>query len=288
MKATLHKIAAVIEVALVTFVLVPCLTVGIYHLFPGFETWQTASLGFPVPPLIYVMEMGLPLIIILLHKRKPADYGIRFGQLRYQLDTALSCLFPVALAEIPIAMGVDYTTWSGASLLAVTQIGLLLVLAAILRKKKAAPVVGTAAVLLLLGPYVSGNSQTAIVRAIVIFLFYAGFVGFGEEILFRGYMQSRLNEVFGKPYHFFGVPFGWGAIITAVLFGLMHVGVLRWILGMSNEVTLAWGFWTMFGGLVFSLVREKSGGVLAPALLHGLPQAIAFAAMVFFPLSTMG
>ena len=42
----------------------------------------------------------------------------------------------------------------------------------------------------------------------------------------------------------------------------MHIGILRWILGMTTEVTLAWGFWTIFGGLVFSLVHEKSGGIL--------------------------
>jgi membrane protease YdiL (CAAX protease family) len=68
----------------------------------------------------------------------------------------------------------------------------------------------------------------------------------------------------------------------------MHIGILRWILGMTSEVTLAWGFWTIFGGLVFGFVREKSGGILAPALLHGLPQAIAFTMMIFFPLSALG
>lgn len=41
-------------------------------------------------------------------------------------------------------------------------------------------------------------------------------------------------------------------------------------------------------GLVLDYVREKSGGILAPALLHGLPQAIAYAVMVFFPLSGLG
>jgi membrane protease YdiL (CAAX protease family) len=61
----------------------------------------------------------------------------------------------------------------------------------------------------------------------------------------------------------------------------MHVGVLHWILGHSTEVTLAWGFWTFFGGLVKGFVREKSGSILAPALLHGLPEAIATVAMLF-------
>ena len=75
--------------------------------------------------------------------------------------------------------------------------------------------------------------------------------------------------------------FGWGAILTAILFGLTHVGLLRWTLDLTKEMTLAWGFWTCFGGLVSGFVREKSGGILAPALLHGLPQAIATVAMLF-------
>jgi CAAX protease family protein len=288
MKIIYRKIAAVAEVFLVTFILVPYVVVGIYRLFPGFETWQTETLGFPVPPFIYVVEMGVPLIVILLHKGKLADYGIHCHQLRYQLDIALSCFFPVALAWIPIAMGVDYTTWGGAILLAITQVGLLLALGLILRKKAPASATVMSTALLLLVPSMSSGDTAVAGKAIVTFLFYGVFVAFGEEILFRGYMQTRLNDVFGKPYRFFEIPFGWGAIIASMLFGLMHIGIFRWILGMSTEMTLAWGFWTIFGGLVFSLVREKSGGILAPALLHGLPQAIAFTMMIFFPLSTLG
>jgi membrane protease YdiL (CAAX protease family) len=116
----------------------------------------------------------------------------------------------------------------------------------------------------------------------VLFTTYAVFVGFGEEILYRGYIQSRLNEVFGRPFKFSGVAFGWGFLITNLLFGLMHVGVQRWILGLNMEVTFAWGLWTIFSGLVFSFVREKSGSIIAPALLHGLPQAIASVVLLIF------
>ena len=37
------------------------------------------------------------------------------------------------------------------------------------------------------------------------------------------------------------------------------------------------GLWTTFGGLTFGYIRERTGNVLAAALLHGLPQALAAA-----------
>ncbi|PZN07563.1 MAG: hypothetical protein DIU69_11460 [Bacillota bacterium] len=49
------------------------------------------------------------------------------------------------------------------------------------------------------------------------------FVGLGEELFFRGYVQSRLNEAFGRPYQLWSARFGPGMILAALLFGLTHV-----------------------------------------------------------------
>lgn len=275
---TLSRLAAVVEVTLVTFGLVPGLTLAVQHLWPGFEAWQTEALGFPFPVFVDVSMVLVALLAIALRRRSFASYGIHFNNLRPQLDIAATCFIPFALAGFPLGMGVDHTTWGGAAILSVVQVALLLVVAWLLRRK---PAIGGAAALsaglVLLAP----SAQGILVEAIVLFLTYALFVGFGEEILYRGYMHSRLNEAFGTPYSFAGVAFGWGTILTALLFGLTHIGILRCILGLSTEVTYAWGLWTFFGGLVFAFVREKSGGILAPALLHGLPQAIAVVAMLF-------
>jgi len=222
--------------------------------------------------------MGCVLLLILVRRRTLAEYGLAFANPKVHLDVAATCFVPVALANMPLGMGLDHKTWGGAFILAGIQIALLFGLALLLRKKPSAAL--TAGGILLI-PTVIGTGESVAGKALILFLTYAFFVGFGEEILYRGYMQSRLNEVFGKPYKFFDVPFGWGALITALLFGFTHVGILRWMLGLSSEVTLAWGFWTVFSGLVFGFVREKSGSILAPALLHGLPQAIAVVVMLF-------
>jgi membrane protease YdiL (CAAX protease family) len=98
------------------------------------------------------------------------------------------------------------------------------------------------------------------------------FVALSEEIFFRGYIQSRLNSVFGRPRHFFGIQWGWGLIISSVLFGLWHCAWKPEILEWPHVL------WTMLAGLIFGIVREKSEGVFAPAILHGImnygPQAI--------------
>lgn len=274
----MRKALVVVEVFAVTFGVIPLLTLGLYRLFPRFETWQTETLGFPFPVFVYVVMITVALLAILLRREKPAAYGLTFQNPKYHLDIAATCFLPVALANLPFGLGVDHTRWGGALILAAVQVTLLLVLARTLQKKSSAASLGLLGAGALLLPNLADGTAG---KALALFLTYALFVGFGEEILYRGYMHSRLNAVFGKPFTFYDVAFGWGGIIAALLFGLTHVGILRWILGVSTEVTLAWGFWTFFGGLVFGYVREKSGSILAPALLHGLPQAIATVVILF-------
>jgi uncharacterized protein len=281
MKPFLSRFLTVVEVISVAFALVPFLTLGLYRLFPGFEIWQMQA-GFNVPILFYIVSIAVPLIMARLRRKRPAAYGIDFRNLKYQLDITLICFIPVALFDGLNAVIKNPNSWIGAMVQIVAQAILLVLLGRLLRKKPSAPMVG-----LLMGaglifmPGFTPASHSIAGKVVMLVMTYALFVGFGEEILFRGYIQSRLNEVFGRPWKFSGVSFGWGALLTSFLFGLMHVGVQRWILGLNNEITLAWGVWTIFSGLVFSFIREKSGSILAPALLHGLPQAIASVARLF-------
>ncbi|MBM4391496.1 MAG: CPBP family intramembrane metalloprotease [Deltaproteobacteria bacterium] len=84
------------------------------------------------------------------------------------------------------------------------------------------------------------------------------FVAIPEEIFYRGYFQTRLNEVFPRKFLIFGVPLGWGLLIACAYFAFGHSLVtVRW-----------WHFATFFPGLLFGWMREKSGGPLAGALFH--------------------
>lgn len=86
-------------------------------------------------------------------------------------------------------------------------------------------------------------------------LFY---VAIPEEFFYRGYFQTRLNEVFPRRFLVFGTPVGWALPITSLFFAFGHSLVtIRW-----------WHFATFFPGLVFGWLRERTGNPLAGALFH--------------------
>jgi len=113
-----------------------------------------------------------------------------------------------------------------------------------------------------------GMAGFGIIGSAIIFMFY--FAGFGEEILFRGYIQSRLNQDFGKPWRLKGVYFGPGLLITSALFGILHMmNPFNPLMG-KFELNLLWGISSFFAGLLFGFLREKTGTVLSASLGHGL------------------
>ncbi len=98
--------------------------------------------------------------------------------------------------------------------------------------------------------------------------YYLLVVGFGEEIRSRGYVQSRLNEAFGRPWQVWGTSFGPGLLIASVLFGLSHI----YQLGAQGPNVLV-GVGATLGGLFYGIVRERAGSFMASALVHGLNTA---------------
>lgn len=91
-----------------------------------------------------------------------------------------------------------------------------------------------------------------------VIAFQVFFVAIPEEFFYRGYIQTRLSEVLPNRGELIGVGYGAGLWITALLFAFGHSLVtFQW-----------WHFAIFFPGILFGLLREKTGGVLAPAFLH--------------------
>jgi membrane protease YdiL (CAAX protease family) len=75
------------------------------------------------------------------------------------------------------------------------------------------------------------------------------------------------------------VGFGWGLLVTALLFGVFRVLNLPEL--YAGRLDPAWGAGVAAGawGLFFGYLREWSGSIVAPALVHGVPQGIATAVL---------
>lgn len=90
----------------------------------------------------------------------------------------------------------------------------------------------------------------------------------GEEIFFRGYMQSRLNEAFPRRWNVRGVRFGYGLFITALFFGLIHA--FNTVDYFSGQWTFAWtlALSTFLTGLLYGWLREATGSIVPGIILH--------------------
>jgi uncharacterized protein len=97
----------------------------------------------------------------------------------------------------------------------------------------------------------------------LLLLYHLVCVAFPEEVFYRGYMQSRLNEVFPGGLRVFSASLGFGWIYTAVVFAAGH------FLVDFRPDTLA----TFFPGLVFGWLRERTGSVVASTIFHALCNA---------------
>ncbi len=107
----------------------------------------------------------------------------------------------------------------------------------------------------------------------VLWLFVGA--GFGEEIFFRGYIQSRLNQAFGRPWRFLGVEFGLGLLASAALFGLIHV--FNTVDYFSGRWDFAWLWWipNFAAGLYFGALRERTKSIVAGGVVHGISDVLA-------------
>ncbi len=226
--------------------------------------------------LEYIVMIAIPLLVLLIFRRKLGSYGISFGNLRYHLDVALTAFVPFALAGLANSF-VDHRSPSGALLLSATWIAVLVAVGLLLRRKPSTSRTVAMAAMPLAWFAISPAAQATPGKALSALVFYVFFLGFGEELLFRGYIQSRLNLAFGKPFVIWGVQWGWGAVITALLFGMMHFLNIGSLTTGHWSPAPWWGVWTFFAGLALSLVREKTDNIVAPTILHGLPQGIAWA-----------
>jgi uncharacterized protein len=245
--------------------------------FTPLSTWQTEYLVLPFSE--YALMMAVPLAFLYGTRRNYGNYGITFHNVRYHADVALTCLIVVLpfsalkYGYLAPVLRISYLQPEGALMWAVLIIISVILILIFLKNKPSystLPALHLRRFIFIIGTvFIVAVVTAPFTNRIPAFVFYFFFVGFGEEILFRGYIQSRLNASFGRPFRLMGVHWGWGLIIASVLFGIMH------FINPYNPYQIWWAFWTFFSGLLFGLIREKTGSILAPAIVHGTPRALA-------------
>jgi len=84
------------------------------------------------------------------------------------------------------------------------------------------------------------------------------FVAIPEEFFYRGYIQSRLDEIFEPTWKLFGATIGPSLLITSFIFAIGHsVVVVQW-----------WHIFIFVPSLVFGWMRARTDGIVAGALFH--------------------
>ena len=267
-KNTAYKFVSLIEVAAVFGVLISLRPV-LRQI--GFRRWQMTHFGHPIFSMAFLLIFSC---IVLITLRKPLNrYGLMTDNLRHQLrigTIAALLMFPATLG-FPISewLGTSYRHLLGGIILSLMFLISFVLIVMAIRKYPSLNQNGTTknriglVITFLAMVLISGYVLLPISKTLTVAI-YTVYAALGEELLFRGYLQSRLNHCFGRPYKLAGVSFGPGLILASVIFGLFHP--------LQVTAGFPWGWLIMAStcGLVLGYLREKTGGIIAPSIAHGL------------------
>ena len=97
--------------------------------------------------------------------------------------------------------------------------------------------------------------------------------GLAEEVVFRGVYQSLLNRVFGKPWRLAGAEFGWGLLITAILFAGSN-GLVMVDSQLHARIVLYAAIAPVTLSLVSGWIRERTDSVWLCVFGHNLSNVV--------------
>jgi len=253
----------------------------------GIVQWEQETLGWSYTAEI--LFIAIPALLIWLARRSWADYGVTLADWPTNLDVGIKAylarFISVGALGVVLSLGIGYESLQGGAIIALAELIVIAIVVMVLQKQKTVTSGKTNLIVtgvILLFPIFVGlamNRLTLIVVSTVVWQFFSGF---GEEFVWRGYVQSRLNQAFGRPFRWFGIQFGAGLIVTSLLFGFFHAfNTYDSALGLAS-LSWGWALFTTFSGLLFGILREKTGSLVAPGIAHGLPDAVGEALAKIF------
>lgn len=96
--------------------------------------------------------------------------------------------------------------------------------------------------------------------------------GLEEEPFYRGILLLALNEAFRSRANILGIQLGWGGMLSCAVFGLAHA--FSYAHGAFHFEPMAMAL-TAGSALILVWLRERTGSVLLPILLHNFGNSIS-------------
>jgi membrane protease YdiL (CAAX protease family) len=279
------KAKSIIEVLLV-FILMKFFSIWLDSILVNADVdsgWRTFFFG--------LQAIIIPVAIIGFSGRKWSTYGLSLKDSKSQIHYGFAGAMIMMILGLGFGFlksrGISTSGRTGSIVMSLIAIIMIALFVFIFRKSKKNDktekklkirlIYQLSILLIMIGsPIVAALIKRNNVQGIIAWdLYFLIMVGFGEEIKFRGYFQSRINEGYGRPWKFFGISFGPWLLIVSLLFGLSHIiqfGVFNPFLGQYN-INPWMGLQAFFGGFFYGIIREKSESIVSSGIAHGVPNA---------------
>lgn len=181
-------------------------------------------------------------------------------------------LFGIKQSIFLLILRTDYSDYMASMAAMIILIGIILILSQKLKLNLSifptkfttlyifASVIG--AVLLVTTP----SNFTGGIKPILLLVYGSIVTPVFEEIIFRGYVWNKLNEIFSKEWKTY--------VVSTILFALWHLGYISSIAFRVQEGLLNAMIWKVITGLCFGIilgsVRLKTKNCYSTMLLHGV------------------
>lgn len=125
----------------------------------------------------------------------------------------------------------------------------------------------------------TGNVPTAGMSALQIIIFIFIYASIAEEFLFRGLVQNFLKPLSEYGFKLFKIKISVPVIISAVLFGLGHLILLK--TGASSPFVLRIVIYTTTIGFIAGYYQEKNNSIIPAVIVHMTANIPAVLALLF-------
>jgi len=256
----------------------------------GLVRWERRVLGWSY--FTGFLMVLVPTLALVLRKRELEPSGLTLRGWETSLDAGLKGFIflvgPRLLLTLLSSRGAAYLYADGSLVLSVAMFFVLFLLLRHLTGKSYRPFSSVRvrlvlAALVLVFPLVLGAALGRFSLGVFsTVLWQLAFGGFAEELFYRGYIQSTVNEEYGRPWSVEGVAYGPGLLVSSALYGLDRaLNTFRPLQGVFS-VSWSWGFYAFSVGVFYGFIREHTGDIVGSGVANGLADGVGEAFNTLF------